>query len=204
MAQFRNSRETYGLIAIWLHWIVAAAFIVNYVIIYYREWFVDDADTLRRSLFSTHTAIGISILVFVALRVLWRLTNPTPKPVPGTRLEHALAQSVHMLLYLVMIGLPLTGYLGTGAASKFFFLWEIPSFRDTALFSSFIEGQFGLSWEQWEAPIDFLHKTGGTYAVSLLIIAHAAAALMHHFVRRDHTLKRMLAPSLAQGSKTQD
>ena len=192
----RNTEYSYGLIAILLHWIVAAAFIVNYGLIYYREWFTEPRSDEGRALFSHHTTIGISVLVFVALRIVWKMMNRQPKDVPGTRLEHLLAHAAHVLLYLVMIVVPLSGYLGTGGPSQLFYAIEIPRFADTWLFRTIIEGWMGLTWEEFEKPMDFIHKQGGAYVVWVLIAAHAGAAFYHHFVRRDIVLKRMISPTL--------
>ncbi len=190
----KNTKYSYGLIAILFHWIVALAFISNYAIIYYREWFVEGRTDLSKSLISFHTAIGVSVLVFVVLRIIWKFMNQQPKDVPGTKMEHLAAHGVHILLYIVMIVLPLTGYLGTGSTSQLFFLFEIPKFADTQIFQTVVQGWMGLTWEQFEAPIDFIHKKGGAYFVWVLIAVHAGAALYHHFIRKDIVLKRMLYP----------
>ncbi len=191
----KNTKDTYGVIAIALHWIVALAFIINYAIIYYREWFVEGReDPLFRTLLSYHYAIGVSVLVFVVLRIIWRLTNIQPNEVPGSRLEHLAAHTAHIALYAVMILIPLTGYLGTGGPSQLFFFIDLPRFADTQIFKTVIEGWMGLSWEQFETPIDFIHKEGGAYVVWVLIVVHAGAALYHHFIRGDVVLKRMLRP----------
>ena len=102
-----------------------------------------------------------------------------PQNVPGTKLEHLAAHAAHILLYCVIIIVPLSGYFGTGGPSQLFFLIEIPRFADTYLFSTVVEGWMGLTWEQFEAPMDFIHKKGGAYVVWVLIAAHAAAALYH-------------------------
>ena len=83
----KNTKYSYGLIAILLHWIVALAFISNYAIIYYQHWFVTAKTDLEKSLFSFHTAIGVSVFVFIVLRVIWKFMNPQPKDVPGTKME---------------------------------------------------------------------------------------------------------------------
>jgi len=109
-------------------------------------------------------------------------------------LEHRAAHAAHIMLYAVMIILPLSGYLGTGGPSQLFFFIEIPRFADTQIFSIVIEGWMGLDWDQFEAPMDFIHKEGGAYLVWVLVAAHAGAALFHHFIRKDVVLKRMLWP----------
>ncbi|GAB5451175.1 MAG: hypothetical protein Hals2KO_15030 [Halioglobus sp.] len=117
-----------------------------------------------------------------------------PNEVPGSRLEHLAARGAHIMLYAVMIILPLSGYLGTGGSSQLFFFIDIPRFADTQVFTTVVEGWMGLDWDQFEAPMDFVHKQGGAYVVWVLIAAHAGAALYHHFVRKDTVLKRMLWP----------
>ena len=191
---FKNTQYSYGLIAIALHWIVAFAFIANYLIIYYKSWFVEPKADLGRTLFSYHTAIGVSVIVFVVLRIIWRLMSQQPKEVPGSKLEHLAAHGAHILLYIVMIVLPLSGYLGTGGPSQLFFMFEIPRFADTQIFATVVEGWMNLSWEEFEAPMDFIHKKGGEYFVWVLVLAHAGAALYHHFIRKDVVLKRMILP----------
>lgn len=189
-----NTREGYGLVAITLHWIVAAAFITNYVLIYWAQWFTEPRTEAFFSLLSTHTAIGVSVLVFAFVRVISRWAQPVPDDVPGTRLEHLGAHAVHILLYIAMFAMPLTGYFGQGGTSQLFFMIEIPSFQNTWLFKSVIEGGFGIGWEAWEGVMDWIHKTIAPWIVGLLIAAHAGAALFHHSVRRDRVLVRMIDP----------
>lgn len=192
---FKNTEYSYGVIAIALHWIVAFAFIINFAIIYYREWFVEEKSSdAAKTLFFYHTAIGISVLVFIALRVIWKLMNQQPQDVPGSKLEHLAAHAAHIMLYAAMIILPLSGYLGTGGPSQLFFFIEVPSFKMTQIFQTVVEGWMGLTWEQFEAPMDFIHKKGGAYVVTTLIGLHIAAALFHHFVKKDVVMKRMMSP----------
>ena len=100
---FKNTQYSYGLIAIALHWIVAFAFIANYLIIYYKSWFVEPKADLGRTLFSYHTAIGVSVIVFVVLRIIWKLMSQQPKEVPGSKLEHLAAHGAHILLYICLL-----------------------------------------------------------------------------------------------------
>ncbi len=190
-----NTRDRYGLIAILFHWIVALAFIVNYALIYARDWFFEPRSDAGRALLSQHTSIGISVLVFIILRLIWRRMNRVPEDVPGTRLEHLAAHWMHILLYAVMLIMPLTGYFGTGGPSKLFWSVEIPKFADTWLFTTVINGWLGISWEAFEPVMDTIHKQGGTYLALPLILVHAGAALYHHIIRRDIVLERMIVPA---------
>lgn len=83
---------------------------------------------------------------------------------------------------------------GSPVATDFSFLFEIPKFADAAVFKIAIEGWLGLTFEQFEAPIDFIHKKGGEYVVLLIIVGHAAAAFYHHFKFKDRNIIKMLPP----------
>ena len=193
----KNSSGGFGLIAIALHWIVAGVFIANFALVYALEWFFDPRSEVGRGLLSTHTALGVSVIVFVALRIIWRLCNVQPAEPDGSAFEHLAARAMHVLLYAVMILLPLTGYLGFGGQAQLFFAFELPNFQDTWVFQTLISGGLGLSWDSFEGAMDFIHKQGGAYIVSILILAHASAALYHHIIRKDDVLKRMVQPGLA-------
>lgn len=188
----RNTAHDYGTVAKWLHWLTALLFLASYCSVYYRHWFTEAKTPENWTALQIHLSVGVSIAVIVALRVFWRLTNRVPEPEPGTRLEHLAAHLGHYALYAIMIIMPVTGYVGTGVDTEFFFLFDIPKFEDTALFTRLVTEGLGMSFEAFEEPVDFLHKDIlGAWVVWLLILGHAAAALYHHFVRRDRTLYRM-------------
>ncbi len=191
MARWRNNPESYGRLARGLHWGVALLFIAAYCAVYYRHWFTVKDTPENWIALQLHLSIGVTIAVFVILRVIWVMQESHPLPPPGKPWEHVAARAMHILLYVIMIYMPLTGYLGTKADTEFFFLFDIPKFPDTALFQWLVTDKFGLSFEEWEAPLDFIHKKSGAYLVWVLVLLHAGAAIYHHVVRRDNTLRRM-------------
>jgi cytochrome b561 len=179
---------TYTRTAIALHWIVAALFLASYVSVYYRRWFTEPKTPENLTALQIHIAVGLSIAAFVALRVFWRWRNPPPPDLPAPDWQHRAAHAVHMALYAFMIMMPITGYLGTGVASDYL---GIPKFEDTWLFQAVIADGLGLTFKEFEVPMDFLHKNSGAYVLWVIIAAHVAAALYHHGVLRDATLRRM-------------
>ena len=189
---WRNSKTDYGLIAKTLHWTTALFFLGSYVSVYYRQWFTEKQTPENWTALQLHLSIGISLAVIVFLRILWRINSVAPADEPGTRLEHLAAHLGHYALYAVMIIMPITGYFGTGAATEFFFLFDVPKFEDTQLFQWLVSDGLGLSFKEFEKPIDYVHKNiFGAWLVWMLIAGHVLAALYHHFVKKDRTLKKM-------------
>ena len=185
----RNTATDYGSIAKWLHWLTALLFLAAYASVKYRHWFTEKDTPENWTALQLHLSVGVTIAVIVILRILWKLSQAQPAPEPGTALEHLAAKAGHYALYAVMIIMPVTGYIGTGVDTEFFFLFDITKFGDTALYTA-IAGD--MDFKEFEKPIDFIHKqVMGEWLVWLLILGHAGAAMYHHLVKKDRTLKRM-------------
>jgi len=188
----RNTSKSYGTIAKFFHWFTAILFLTSYISVYYRQWFTQEKTPENWTALQLHLSIGVSIGVIVLLRIIWRALEQQPLPEPGSKLEHSAAKTGHILLYVMMILMPITGYLGTGANTEFFFLFDIPKFTDTALYQHLFLDGLGISFEQMEPLMDYVHKDiGGQWIVWLLILGHAGAALFHHYVKKDRTLVKM-------------
>ena len=189
----QNTTISYGSIAKFLHWSIALLFLAAYFAVYYRHWFTETKTPANMTALHLHLSFGISIGVFVLLRVIWRLSNTVPDEPPGTQLEHLAAKAGHIFLYIFMIAMPITGYIGTGLGAEFFYLFHIPKFEETVLFQWLVSDTLGLTFKEFEKPVDFFHKDiGGALLVWILIIIHIGAALFHHFYKKDDVLTRML------------
>ncbi len=188
----RNTRANYGTIAKWLHWGVALLFLGAYASVYFRHWFTVDDTPINWTALQLHLSFGVSVGVLVILRIIWRLRNIQPDEEPGTKMEHLAAHAGHFALYAVLIIMPLTGYLGASVDTEFFNLFVIPKFESTALFQSVIRDGMGITYEEFEAPLDFVHKQiFGKWLAWILVVGHALAALYHHYVKKDRTLIKM-------------
>ena len=188
----KNTPENYGVIAKSLHWLTAVLFLVSYCSVYYRHWFTEEKTPENWTALQLHLSIGISLAVVILLRVIWRNMNRLPGSEPGTRLEHMAAHVGHYVLYAMMISMPLSGYIGTGVNTEYFFLVDIPKFENTVVFQTLIADGMGFSFKEFEKPIDFFHKDiMGSWIVWLLISGHVLAALYHHFIKHDRTIIKM-------------
>lgn len=200
----KNTADDYGTVAKWLHWSIALLFVGAYCAVYYRQLLTEPRTTANTIAFQIHLSCGLSVLALVILRIVWRWMNRQPTPEPGRPLAHRAAHWGHLALYAIMIAAPVTGYLGTGSNTRFFFLFEIVSFKNSSVFETLI-GSRGISFDTFEAPIDFIHKAVlGEWVVWLLVVGHALAALYHHLVLKDRTLLKMTTGGLREGRDSKE
>ena len=176
----------------WLHWGTALFFLGSYCAVYYRHWFTEKDTAENWIALQLHLSIGVTLAVIILLRIIWRLTNRPPALEYGPWYEHFAAHAGHLLLYISMVIMVVTGYMGTGVNTEYFLIFDIPKFETTALFNFLVTEQLGLSFKEFEKPIDFIHKDiMGAWVVWLLILGHVSAAMYHHFVKKDRTLYKM-------------
>lgn len=163
-----------------MHWLMLLLLIGVYACINLADVFPKGSDA-RAALKTWHFMLGLSVFVLVAMRVGIRFfSGPAPQIKPSMPdWQRHLASGFHIALYLFMIIMPLLGWLVLSAAGKPipFFGLELPALigPDKALSRSIKE----------------IHETIGTVGYYLIGL-HAVAALFHHYVKRDNTLRRML------------
>ncbi|MFC3192763.1 cytochrome b [Marinicella sediminis] len=162
-----------------MHWLMLLLLAAVYLCIELRELYPKGSDP-RNALKAWHFMLGLCVwlLVIIRLVIRWRSVIPPVKPSPPVW-QSMVSKLVHMMLYLFMLGMPIVGLLVVnyeGHAVSFFGL-ELPVL--VAENSHMAE-----TLEDW-------HETAGE-AAYWLIGLHAAAALMHHYVFKDNTLKRMM------------
>lgn len=182
MTPIENTEDRYGAVAILLHWLMAFLVIGLLALGLYMVTLPDVGfDTKKITLIFYHKELGLLVLVLLALRLGWRLTNVLPQLVAHLPdWQKIAARFVHLSFYALMFVLPMTGWLMSSAAGipvSFFGLFTLPDFlpRDEHLFQRLIDVH------KWLA-----------YALVLAIFVHVGAALRHHFVFKDDTLRKML------------
>ena len=173
------SAERYGAVARALHWSMFLLIAAMCLAVEARGWLPKESAT-RASLMFFHKSCGVAVFALVWVRLAWRAMHPAPKLPAGPAWQHFAAHAGHVALYLLMIGLPLTGYLTSayaGRAVPFFGLFELPLAvgPDEALGHTVKE----------------FHEAGAT-VLYVVVAVHVGAALWHHFVQKDTVLTRML------------
>lgn len=173
----RDNYNNLGRISIVNHWLLAALMIGMLVFGLVLEEMPRGAG--KRELMGLHKSIGILILFLGMWRVGWRLVQAFPTPAGDSKnWEKRIAKIVHIVLLAGILLMPLSGYLMSSAGGKdinVFGLFVMPNITDS------------------KALGDFSHSFHGyfPYFLIALIILHVAAAIKHHFISKDNTLKRM-------------
>lgn len=198
--RLRNTERGYGAVAKSFHWIIALAVIgmlaVGYTMVHVMEKYSD----LQISTYQVHKAVGVTVLGLVLLRLLWRWVNRTPAlPENMNIVERAGARATHWGFYVLLIAQPVSGLLMQAAfpfrdsASPWILKW-FPFLRAVptdAKLSDFLPGtspELDISlYDAFKA----IHFTLSFVILGFLIL-HVLAALRHHIVKKDDTLRRML------------
>lgn len=135
----------------------------------------------KLKLYSYHKWIGVTVFLLLLARIAWRVTHvPPPLPASVPAWERHLAGATHLVLYLLLFAIPLTGWLFSSAAgfqTVYLGLIPLPDLlpKDKMLADLF----------------RFVHMFLN-YSLAALVALHAAAALKHHFLDRDAVLARMV------------
>ena len=175
-----NTRERYGGVAILLHWLMAILLIGLAVLGLYMVSLPDVGfDTRKIELILYHKELGMIALALAALRLAWRISSALPRLVATLPdWQQVIARFVHLCFYGVMFALPITGWMMSSATG-------IPVNVVGLQLPDLVSYD-----ERWFQALIDIHRWLG-YALVLLILVHAGAALRHHLVFKDETLKKM-------------
>jgi cytochrome b561 len=176
----RNSAQHYGLVHISLHWLLAAVIFGLFGLglwmvglDYYHRWYHSAPDL--------HRSIGVLVVFFTLLRLLWRQLNPGVLPLPShARWERNVAHISQVLMYLLIFLLGVSGYListAQGQPVKVFDWLIIPAVNLDIPYQEDVAGD----WHEIFA-----------WSLISLVVLHLLGALKHHFMDKDMTLRRML------------
>lgn len=172
-----ESLQRYGVVARALHWAIVALIVVEYPL----AWSMPDHRGDNLSLLSAaHIAVGTTLLSLMVLRLAWRLLRRPPPEVPMPRWQALAARWTHRLLYAGFLLLPLLGWMAASARE-----WPVTWAGLVALPALAPANQTLAGW------IGDVHQVLALALLGLIGL-HVLAALFHHFVLRDGTLRRML------------
>ena len=171
--------QAYTRTAIGLHWLMALFVFVTFPLGMIAHEMAFSPDKLR--LLSYHKWLGVTVFILLVIRLVWRVTHkPAALDSALPQWQKVAAHTVHVLLYVLLFAIPLSGWLmssAKGFQTVYLGIFPLPDLlpKDKALGEILSE----------------VHEILNM-GMLLLLVAHSAAALKHQFVERDGTLARML------------
>ena len=177
----------YSFVAIILHWVIAALILTN-LYLGFRMGFLKGL--AQFNVFQLHKSVGITILVLSVLRLVWRLLHPPPPATLHLKpWEKIAAASVHWAFYVIMIGMPLSGWIVVSTSKL-----NIP----TVLYRAIPWPHFPFVHDLSPGEKAAVNGASGTshqifaWTALILLGLHVGAVIKHHVLDRDAVLGRML------------
>lgn len=183
--------ERYSAVAVVLHWLVAIAIIYNlWVGLGFDDLEASHSPLLRPAI-DLHKSIGITVIGLVVLRVLWKVGHPGPAPMAALKpWERKLSVGTHHLLYLLMVLVPLAGWLHDSA-------WKAAAGHPLVLYGAIPWFRLPLfGWlsdagkDQWHDALGAVHGLSAKLLIGILAL-HIAGALKHQFIDGQAQFRRM-------------
>lgn len=173
------AQSRYTSVAIALHWAMAALLLFMILL----GWNMED----NEARFQLHKSVGITILFLAIARLAWRFANPPP-PLPDDmpKLEKSASQLVHVLFYVLMIGIPLGGWFMVSVSP-----FQVSTVLYGAISWPHLPFTEGLRSETVYGIAEFFHSKGA-WLILILLALHVAGAVKHEIGAEDGVLKRML------------
>ena len=172
-----------------LHWLIAAAIVGNITLAWVWPRL---ADAHVRPAIDLHKSIGITVLGLAVMRLVWRWTHrPPPLPTGYQRWEIAASHATHILLYVLIFAMPLSGWIMDSA-------WKDAATHPMQLFGVFEWPRIGAVMRLDPATRDRVHDVFGaahgwlSYLLYALFGLHVAGALKHQLLDGEPELQRML------------
>lgn len=185
------AQQRYTAVAIALHWAIALLIIGLIAVGWIMDAMPGGPGSPKTDIIQLHKSFGITVLLLTIARIIWRLMNPPPPEPAMPAAQKFLASAVHVLLYVLMIVMPLTGWIMASA--------EIGQ-HETRYFGTFemyVPGIPGLPAETREPlaeGFELVHHNLPWVIIALLAL-HVAGAVKHQFIDKDGLMAR-IAPGL--------
>lgn len=176
-----NQTDSYGRVSRFIHWSMASLFILMIPMGIFTSMIPEDV-WYRNAYYVVHKSLGLTLLGLIVVRLYWNIKSPRPKQDPQLKnWELKSAKIAHFMLYVLMLGFPISGFILSTFAGKYshFFFWDLP-----------------LLWgpdQKLIIPFALLHKVALPAVFYLVFVAHLAGVLKHRYMdKNEKSIQRMI------------
>jgi len=175
--KFLNSADSYRFVTKHFHWIMAVIIIFNFILALILDDF--PRGPMRSFLFGIHKSTGILVVILLIPRLLWRLVNTTPNPLSNIKTLNKLSKYIHYFFYFILLVVVFSGWMYSSARSgpfEVFGLFTAPALiENNPVVANIAKEIHGIS----------------VYIFITVLGVHVVASLLHHYIFKYKTLKRM-------------
>ncbi len=167
----------YSAVAVGLHWVIAATIAIQIGI----GWYMGDMEArspAKREMEAIHISLGLTIPLLTVMRIIWRLIHrPPPVALPQASWERRLSLAVHALFYVLLLALPLTGWIMESVGPRPIPFWGVvwPHFPGLG---AMLQGRDGGAFKE---ALEGLHSSPLVWSMIALVALHVVGALKHQF-----------------------
>lgn len=177
--KIRNTSAEFGMVSKVLHWLIAVLMISLIVIGWYTSG-LDDETVLYWRMLDLHITLGLSVFVLFFIKVIWMVLSPNPDFVSGlSSWERLAARIVHGFFMVAIALIPVAGFLYVTSDGEPVNLYDLVEIPDIGSYSKTVRNVF------------YDMHMYAAYGCATLIVIHIMAALKHHFIDLDDTLRRI-------------
>jgi cytochrome b561 len=177
-----NEADRYGRVSRVLHWTIAILILALIPMGIFAS-IIPEGTAYRLEYYVVHKTIGVIVLALVMVRLFWNRKSKRPALEASlTSKERKLAHGAHIALYVMMIMIPITGFIMTSfhGAPTFFFAWELEPLWGFSKTGTIVWGM--------------LHKYLLPYLLYIVLGAHILGALKHQLIdKHTNAFKRMVS-----------
>jgi cytochrome b561 len=176
-AFFAPGSGRYRPAAIALHWLIATLILIQIGLGWYMNKVLPDHSPAQDRIQDLHISLGLTILMLILARIAVRLAMPPPRPVEGLApWERVLSNAVHLLFYVLMLALPLTGWALLTVRHQPIHFWGAawPGLPG-------LEGAMGPDQRPFRKTLNDIHTDTLVWIILANLALHVAGALKHQF-----------------------
>lgn len=182
-----STTTSYSSFSRHLHWVIAIGFLCTWAAGYYMVSFED------YGIYSIHKQAGLVLMLAMVVRSIYRLLQGWPAPANRyKKWEQIVAKIVHWVLLVVVLLLPFSGVVYSGASGHGVYLLGVDIIPQNVVPNGIDGGEvvkpYSAIWEQRGQTMHWV----SSYAFMAIVCLHIVGALKHHLIDKDNTLKRML------------